>query len=130
MSRAFFNDPGNWSLFPGGVITKTQKWYLVLSRLTFSIIRYRSSVKLSSPGEEVALFPPPQYSIYRKGVFGSPSTNVTNFNFHLFYPFVLILDFWCRGPKRFRYQYFAFSIRLWISCFTLFNVLIRVGHLP
>ena len=39
----------------GRVIPKTQKWYLIPSCLTLSIIRYVSRVKWSNPGKGVAL---------------------------------------------------------------------------
>ena len=63
-----------------GVIPKRKKWYLISPGLTFSIIRYDSSIKWSNLGNEVA--PPHQHLgvvDIKKGVFGSPSTKVSHF---------------------------------------------------
>ena len=45
MSKTFANGPGDRGSIPGGVIPKTQKWYLMPSCLTLSVIRYGSRVK-------------------------------------------------------------------------------------
>ena len=45
----------------------SKKWYLMLSCLTLSIIRYVSRVKWNSPVKGVAPFPTPWGSSYRKG---------------------------------------------------------------
>ena len=45
--------------FPGLVIPKTQKWYLISPCLTLSIIRSISRVKWSDPGKRVAPSPTP-----------------------------------------------------------------------
>ena len=46
---------------------RLKKWYLMLSCLTFSIIRYVSRVKWSNPGKGVVPSPAPQCSSYWKG---------------------------------------------------------------
>ena len=46
---------------------RLKKWYLTPPCLTLSIIRYGSRVKWSNPGKEVAPFPTPWCSSYRKG---------------------------------------------------------------
>ena len=51
------NHPGDQGSIPGRVILKTQKWYLVLSFLTLSIIRYISRVKWSNPGKWSSALP-------------------------------------------------------------------------
>ena len=43
---------GDWGSIPGQVITKTQKWYLMVPCLTFSIIKYRSRVSGGIQGKE------------------------------------------------------------------------------
>ena len=48
-SRVFFNVPGDRGSIPGRVIRKTEKWYLMSTCLTISIIKYGSRVKWSSP---------------------------------------------------------------------------------
>ena len=45
---------GRLGSIPRRVIQKAQKWYLMLSYLTLSIIRYGSRVKWSNPGNRVA----------------------------------------------------------------------------
>ena len=52
MVRVFANGLGDQGSIPGRVIPKTQKWYLMLSCLTFNIIRYVSRVKWSNLGKE------------------------------------------------------------------------------
>ena len=47
----------------------SKKWSLMLPCLTFSIIRYRSRVKWSNPGNGVVPSPPPRCSSYWKGSF-------------------------------------------------------------
>ena len=46
---------------------RLKKWYLMPPYLTLSIIRYGSRVKWSNPWKEVAPFPTPWCSSYRKG---------------------------------------------------------------
>ena len=67
MVRVFANGPGDLGSIPRRVIPKTQKWYLMLPRLTLSIIRYGSRIKWSNPGKGVAPSPTPWCSSYRKG---------------------------------------------------------------
>ena len=57
---------------------RLKKWYLMLSCLTLSIIRYVSRVKESNPGKGVAT--PLHLGIVaiEKGAFGSSSTTVAN----------------------------------------------------
>ena len=55
--RVFAIRPGDLGLFPGRVIPKTQKWYLMPPCLTLGIIRYGSRVKWSNPGKGVAPSP-------------------------------------------------------------------------
>ena len=62
MNRVFTSSPGDG----GRVIPKTQKWYLIPSCLTFSIIRYGSRVKWSNPGNGVVPSPTPLCSGYWK----------------------------------------------------------------
>ena len=52
---------------------RLKKWYLMLSCLTLSIIRYVSRVKWSNPGNGVAPSPTPRCSSYPKG---SPRVNL------------------------------------------------------
>ena len=46
---------------------RLKKWYLMLSCLTLSIVRYVSRVKWSNRGKGVAPSPTPRCSSYRKG---------------------------------------------------------------
>ena len=46
---------------------RLEKWYLIYSWLTLSIIRYGSGVKWSNPGKGVAPFPTPRCCTYWKG---------------------------------------------------------------
>ena len=46
---------------------RLKKWYLMLSCLTLSIIRYVSKIRWSNPGKGVAPYPTPRCSSYRKG---------------------------------------------------------------
>ena len=66
---------------PGRVIPKIQKKYLMPPCLTVSIIRYRSRVKWSNPGNGVV----PSLNLgvvaNEKGAFGSPLTTVANFTY-------------------------------------------------
>ena len=64
MVRVFANGLGNWSLIPGQVTPKTQKWHLMPPCLTLNIIRYTSRVKWSNPGNGVAPSPTPWCSSY------------------------------------------------------------------
>ena len=52
MFRMFSNGPGDWGSIPGGVITKTQKWYLMPLCLTLSIIKYGSRISGAIQGKE------------------------------------------------------------------------------
>ena len=63
----FTNNLGRHGSIPGRVILKTQKWYLMLPRLSLIIRRYGSRVKWSNPGKGVVSSPSPQYSSYWKG---------------------------------------------------------------
>ena len=56
--------PGDLGSNPGHVISKTLKWYLIPTCLTFSNIRYVSRVKWSNPGKGVARSPTPRCSSY------------------------------------------------------------------
>ena len=67
MVRVFVNGPGDLGSIPGRVMPKTQKWYLMLSCLTLSNIRYISRVKWSNPSRGGAPSPTPRCSSYRKG---------------------------------------------------------------
>ena len=59
---------------------RLKKWLLMPTCLTLSIIRWRSRVKWSNPGNGVTPSPTPRCSSYWKA-FGSPSTNVANFTY-------------------------------------------------
>ena len=61
MVRVFTNDLGDWCSVPGRDIPKTQKTVLDAT-LTLSIIRYRSRVNWSNPGEKAAPSPIPRCS--------------------------------------------------------------------
>ena len=50
------NDPGDWGSMPGRVIPKAQKWYLMPTCLTISIIRYGSRVSGAIQGKEKEAF--------------------------------------------------------------------------
>ena len=52
----FANGPEDRSSIPGGVIPKTQKWYLIPPNLTLSIIRFVSRV--SGTSKERSSVPP------------------------------------------------------------------------
>ena len=65
--------PGRSGLNPRSSHAKDSKWYLMLSCLTLSIIRYVSRVKWSNPGNGVVPSPTPRCSSYRKG---SPRVNL------------------------------------------------------
>ena len=52
MVWVFTNDPGDWVSIPGWVILKTQKWYLMPTCLTLSILRYGSRVSKVIQGKE------------------------------------------------------------------------------
>ena len=67
MVRVFANGPGDLDSIPDRVIPKPQKWYLLLSCLTLSIIRYRPRVKWSNSEKGVA----PSSTPIEKGAFGS-----------------------------------------------------------
>ena len=56
MARVFANGPGDQGSIPGRVIPKTQKWYLMPSCLTLTIIRYGSRVKWVSPRKGLVLY--------------------------------------------------------------------------
>ena len=60
ISRVFASGLGDLGSIPGQVKSKTQKWYLMPTCLTCSIMRYGSRVKWSNPGNGVALSPTPQ----------------------------------------------------------------------
>ena len=47
MVRVFANGPGDLGSIPGRVILKTQKWYLMLTCLTLSIVRIKGKVEQS-----------------------------------------------------------------------------------
>ena len=57
MVRVFASGLGDLGSIPGRVIPKTQKWYLIPSCLTLSIIRCRSRLKWSNTGKGVAPSP-------------------------------------------------------------------------
>ena len=54
------------------VIPKTKKWYLMPPWLTLSIIRYKSRVKWSNPGNRVAPYPNLGVVAIEKGASGRP----------------------------------------------------------
>ena len=54
MATVFANGPRHQGSIQAQVIPKTQIWYLMLTCLTLSIIRYNSRVKWSNPGNGVA----------------------------------------------------------------------------
>ena len=66
MSRVFANGPGDRSSIPGGIIQKTQKWYLMPSCLTLSITRYGSGLEWNYPENRLAPFSTPRCSSYWK----------------------------------------------------------------
>ena len=72
---------------------KYQKWYLMPSCLTQSIIKYVSRVKWSNPGKGVAPSPTPRCSSYRKG-----SLRVT-------------LDYGCQQQQLLLFYVFHWSLR-------------------
>ena len=76
INRVFTNGPGDWGSTPGRNIPKTQQWYLEPPCLTPSVIRQRSRVKWSNPGNGIALSPTPPCSSYLK-----ESLLVTNITF-------------------------------------------------
>ena len=63
---------GDLGSITGWVIPETQKWYLMPPCLTLSIIRYRSRVKWSNPGNGVVPIPAPRCNSYWKGSLWSP----------------------------------------------------------
>ena len=67
MVRVFATGPGELGSIPGRVMLKTQKWYLMLFCLTFSIIRYGSRVKWSNQGNGVERSPTSWCNSYPKG---------------------------------------------------------------
>ena len=84
LSRMFANGPGD----RGSIQVKSyqrlkKKWYLMPPCLALSIIRYRSRVKWSNPGNGVV--PSLHLSVVaiEKGAFGSSLTKVANFTFLL-----------------------------------------------
>ena len=66
MSRVYANDLGDWGSIPGRVIPKPQKMVLDNALLS-SIIRWRSGVKWSNPGNGIAPSPSPRFCSYWKG---------------------------------------------------------------
>ena len=65
MSRVFANSPGDQGFNPRLSHTKdSKKWYLMLTFLTLSIIRYGSRIKWSNPGNGIAASPTFQCSSY------------------------------------------------------------------
>ena len=65
--RVFANGPGDLSSIPGRVLPKTQKWYLMSTCLTLSIIRYGSSMKWVNHKKGVAPSSTPWCCSYWKG---------------------------------------------------------------
>ena len=84
---------------------RLKKWYLMLSCLTLSIIRYVSRVKWSNPGNGVAPSPTPRRSSYRKG---SPRVN---------------LDY---GRQLYLCIYIYIYIYIWVSVCTYSNIYIYI----
>ena len=84
MSRVFANDPGDQGLIPGRVISKTQKMVLDATFLNTQYYKVRIKGKEEQSREWRSAIP---YTLkllaIEKGAFGSPSTKVTNFTFHL-----------------------------------------------
>ena len=62
--RVFTIGPGDRGSIPSRVIPKTQKWYLVTTCLTLSIISYGSWVKWSNAGNGIVPSPTPGGSSY------------------------------------------------------------------
>ena len=67
MVRVLANGPGDQGSIPGRIIPKTQKWYLMPSCLTLSIIMYGLRVKWRNPGKGGAPSPTPLCSSNQKG---------------------------------------------------------------
>ena len=68
---------------------RLKKWYLMLSCLTLSIIRYVSRVRWSNPGKGVAPSPTLRCSSYRKGSLRVTLDYVANFTY--IYRFVALV---------------------------------------
>ena len=64
MSRVFANGHDDRSSIPGRVMPKTQKMVLESPFFALSIIRYRSRVKWSHPGNGVVPSPIPRCGSY------------------------------------------------------------------
>ena len=69
----FANGPGDRGTILIRVIRTTQKWYLIPSCLTLSIIRYVSRVKWSNPGKGLAPFHYLGVVAIEGGAFGRPT---------------------------------------------------------
>ena len=85
----FSNGPEDRGSVPLRVLPKTQKWYLVPTCLTLSIITYRSRENWSNPVNGVAPSPTPwcregRNFLIEKGAFRSPSSKVVNFTFLIY----------------------------------------------
>ena len=57
MSKVFANDPGDLGSFPGLVIPKTLKWYLIPPCLTLTIIKVRIMGKVEQSREGRSTLP-------------------------------------------------------------------------
>ena len=88
---------------------RLKKWYLMPPCLTLSIIRYGSRVKWSNPGKEVAPFPTPWCSSYRRG-----SLRVTLDYVRQLYLLIVILEY-----SEFYFQTLYELMSLWWLCLDL-----------
>ena len=59
MGRVFVNGLGDRGSNLGRIIPNTQKWYLMPSCLTLTIMMYGSRVKWSNPGNGIVPYPTP-----------------------------------------------------------------------
>ena len=64
VGSVFSNSPGELGSIPGRIIPKTLEWYLILSFLTLSNMRYVSRVRWRNPRKGVAPSSTPQYSSF------------------------------------------------------------------
>ena len=107
----FANSTGDWSSIPGRVISKTQKWYLMLLCLTLSIKRYGSRVKWSNLGKRKASSPTPRCSSHWKRSFRV----ALDYGHQLyFYIYIYFCSHWyTAGPLIYIYMYKNIKISLY-----------------
>ena len=93
VGRVFANGPRDWGSIPVWIIPKTQKWYLMPTCLTLSIVNYRSRV--SGAIQRHDLGPPLHLGIVaiEKELFMLPSTTVVSQNIYI-YIYIYIYICW------------------------------------